>query len=255
MSSVTMLYAIMFYAATAVLLIGVVRKISIYARTPQPLKIPTTPAPITKAGVAWRVAKEVTVFESLFKSSKWTWLFGFMFHFALLLAFFRHLRYALSPESFLWPIINLEMVQAFGKYAGFVMVIGLLGLFGRRIFVDRVRYISSPSDYAMLLLIIGIAVTGLLMTFVEHTDVVMLKAFLLSLIYFDLNNIQAMPTDTILMVHLGLVIFLMFIFPISKLLHAPGVIFSPTRNQADNPREQRHINGWTADDSATSKPV
>jgi nitrate reductase gamma subunit len=253
MSSVTMLYAFLFYAASAVLIIGVARKISIYARTPQPLKIPTTPAPITKAGVAWRMAKEVTVFESLFKSSKWTWLFGFMFHAALLLAFFRHLRYALSPESFLWPIINLEMVQAFGKYAGFVMVIGLLGLFGRRIFVDRVRYISSPSDYAMLLLIIGIAVTGLLMSFVEHTDIVMLKAFLLSLIYFDFNNIQAMPTDTILMVHLGLVIFLMFIFPISKLLHAPGVFFSPTRNQADNPRERRHIDGWTADDSATTK--
>lgn len=255
MSSVTMLYAFLFYAASAVLLIGVVRKISIYARTPQPLKIPTTPAPITKVGVAWRLAKEVTVFESLFKSNKWTWAFGFIFHIALLLAFFRHLRYALSPESVLWPIIHLEIVQAFGKYAGFAMVVGLAGLFGRRLFVDRVRYISSPSDYAMLLLIIGIAITGLLMSFVAHTDIVMLKAFLLSLIYFDWGNIQALPTDNILLIHLGLVIFLMFIFPISKLLHAPGVFFSPTRNQADNPREQRHVQGWTADDSATSKPV
>ena len=26
----------------------------------------------------------------------------------------------------------------------------------------------------------------------------------------------------------------MIIFPISKLLHAPGLFFSPTRNQADN---------------------
>ncbi len=255
MSSVTMLYAVLLYVAFAVLLIGVVRKIVIYARTPQPLKIPTTPAPVTKAGVAWRIAKEVTVFESLFKSSKWTWIFGWMFHLSLLLAFFRHLRYALSPESFIWPIINLELVQALGKYAGFAMVVGLLGLIGRRIFVDRVRYITSPSDHLMLLLIIGIATTGLLMTFVERIDVIMLKSFLLSLVYFDWNNIQAMPTDTILMIHLGLVITLMFIFPISKLLHAPGVFFSPTRNQVDNPREHRHIQGWTADDSATSKPV
>ena len=255
MSSVTMLYAVLLYVAFAVLLIGVARKIVIYARTPQPLKIPTTPAPVTKAGVAWRIAKEVTVFESLFKSSKWTWIFGWMFHLSLLLAFFRHLRYALSPESFIWPIINLELVQALGKYAGFAMVVGLLGLIGRRIFVDRVRYITSPSDHLMLLLIIGIATTGLLMTFVERIDVIMLKSFLLSLVYFDWNNIQAMPTDTILMIHLGLVITLMFIFPISKLLHAPGVFFSPTRNQVDNPREHRHIQGWTADDSATSKPV
>ena len=39
----------------------------------------------------------------------------------------------------------------------------------------------------------------------------------------------------------------MLIFPISKLLHAPGVFFSPTRNQIDNPREQRHIAPWAAE--------
>jgi hypothetical protein len=33
---------------------------------------------------------------------------------------------------------------------------------------------------------------------------------------------------------------------ISKLLHAPGVFFSPGRNQADNPREQRHRAAWAA---------
>jgi hypothetical protein len=32
----------------------------------------------------------------------------------------------------------------------------------------------------------------------------------------------------------------MIVFPFSKLLHAPGVFFSPTRNQADNPREMRY---------------
>ena len=45
---------------------------------------------------------------------------------------------------------------------------------------------------------------------------------------------------------LGLVALLMIIFPISKLLHAPGVFFSPTRNQVDNPREKRHVAGWSA---------
>jgi hypothetical protein len=27
-------------------------------------------------------------------------------------------------------------------------------------------------------------------------------------------------------------------------LHAPGLFFSPTRNQVDNPREKRHIARW-----------
>ena len=44
----------------------------------------------------------------------------------------------------------------------------------------------------------------------------------------------------------ALVALLMVIFPISKLLHAPGVFFSPTRNQVDNPREHRHVAAWAA---------
>jgi nitrate reductase gamma subunit len=38
----------------------------------------------------------------------------------------------------------------------------------------------------------------------------------------------------------------MAIFPISKLLHAPGLFFSPTRNQADDARERRHLAPWAA---------
>ena len=248
--SASVVYALAFYAATAILVIGVVRKIVQYAKTPAPLKIPTMPAPVTQGGVVLRMASEVVLFNSLFKSNKWIWIFGWMFHFALLLAFFRHLRYVISPDSFLMPIIGLEIIQSFGKYAGFAMLAGLAGLFARRIFVDRVRYISSPSDYLMLLLIMGIATTGMLMSFVAHTDVILLKEFMLGLLVF---NIQPLPSDLNLLIHLALVITLMIIFPISKLLHAPGVFFSPTRNQVDNAREQRHIAPWAAELEADRK--
>ena len=232
----SILFAILFYAATAILVIGLTYKIRKYIKTPAPLKIPTTPAPTTKGGVVFRMIKEITIFESLFKSNKWIWLFGWLFHFGLLLVLLRHLRYFTDP---VWWWVAL--LQPFGKYAAFAMLFGLAGLLVRRIVVDRVRYISAPSDYLMLLLIIGIGVTGALMTFVTHTDIVTLKTYLLGLMVFD---IRTMPTDTILIIHLSLVILLMAIFPISKLLHAPGVFFSPTRNQVDNPRERRHIAPW-----------
>jgi len=45
-------------------------------------------------------------------------------------------------------------------------------------------------------------------------------------------------------VHLGLVAALMIVFPLSKLLHAPGVFFSPTRNQADDTRTRRYSASW-----------
>ncbi len=236
MTLLTIFYAVLFYIATGVLVIGVAAKIRSYAKVPAPLKIPTTPAPITTAGVGWRMAGEVIFFNSLFKSSKWTWIFGWAFHMTLLLVTLRHLRYFQEPVWF--PI---TLVQPFGTYAGFIMVASLGGLWARRWFVDRVRYISTPSDHLMLALLLAIGLTGLGMRFVAHTDIIAVKIFFLGLMRFSW---QPLPADPILLVHLALVALLMLIFPISKLLHAPGVFFSPTRNQADNAREVRHISAW-----------
>ena len=233
------IYAVLFYFAAAVFAVGLAYRIGLYARTPAPLKIPTTPAPVTRTGVVARLAKEVVFFESLFKASKWTWLFGWVFHAALLLVVLRHLRYFTEPVWF-W----VRWVQPFGLYAGFAMVAGLVGLWVRRLAVERVRYISAPSDHLMLLLLIGIAATGLMMKYVAHTDILSLKAFILGLIYFDWQEI---PADPVLLVHLSLVLVLMIIFPFSKLLHGPGLFFSPSRNQVDNPREKRHLAPWAAE--------
>lgn len=235
MTFVSILYGLLFWAATLVLVIGVGRRIYLYANIPAPLKIPTTPAPVTKGGVVWRMFREVVFFESLFRASKYTWIFAILFHMALWLVLIRHTRYFMDMNAV------LVFMQPFGKYASFAMVLGLVGLWARRIFVDRVRYISAPSDHLMLALIIGIGLSGMMMTFVTKADVTQVKAFFQGLMYFDW---QPLPADPIVLVHLFLVAVLMLIFPISKLLHAPGVFFSPTRNQVDNPREQRHISDW-----------
>ncbi len=236
MSFLTIVFALLFYTATIVLVGGIAYRVYIYARTPAPLKIPTTPAPVTRGGVAVRMLKEITIFESLFKSNKWIWLFGWLFHAALLLVLLRHLRYFTEPVWW-W----VELIQPFGKYAAFAMLAGLFGLWARRLLVDRVRYISAPSDHLMLLLLIAIGISGVMMTFVAHTDIVALKAFFLGLLRF---NWQPFPSDIFLIIHLTLVAVLMIVFPFSKLLHAPGVFFSPTRNQVDNPRERRHVAPW-----------
>lgn len=238
MSTASVAFALLFYAATAIFVIGLAARIVDYARTPAPLKIPTTPAPATRGGVALRMLREVVFFESLFKASLWTWLGGWLFHASLALVLARHLRYFTEP---VWGWVAL--LQSVGVLAGFVMVAALLGLAARRLFVDRVRYISTPSDHLMLLLLIAIGASGLAMKYVFHTDVVAVKVFFLGLMRFDW---QDLPPDFMLYVHLLLVAALMIVFPFSKLLHAPGVFFSPTRNQADNPRERRHLAPWAA---------
>ncbi len=234
----SIVFAILFYLATLLLVVGLIYRISTYARTPAPLKIPTTPAPTTNTGVVLRMTREVVFFESLFKANLWTWGLGWLFHASLLLVLMRHLRYFTEP---VWEWVAL--IQPFGMYAGITMLLGLCGLWARRLFVERIRYISTPSDHLMLLLLIGIAATGLMMKFLVHTDVIAVKGYFLGLMHLD---IQMLPADLLLFAHLSLVASLLIVFPFSKLLHAPGVFFSPTRNQKDNPRESRHLSAWAA---------
>ena len=238
MSLLTVVYALLFYLATGMLVLGVAHRCWRYARTPQPLKIPIPPAPSTRRGVVLRMLLEVTLFRSLFRSSKWTWLFGWVFHAALLAVLLRHLRYFTEPVWF-W----VDLIQPIGLYAGFALLAGLAGLWARRLLVDRVRYISSPSDHLMLALLMAIAASGLAMKYLAHTDVVALKAFFLGLMVFDW---QPLPSDPVLLVHLMLVASLMIVFPLSKLLHAPGIFFSPSLNQVDDARERRHTAGWSS---------
>jgi nitrate reductase gamma subunit len=234
----SIVFAILFYFATLLLVVGLIYRINTYARTPAPLKIPTTPAPTTTGGVVLRLTREVVFFESLFKANLWIWSTGWLFHASMALVALRHLRYFTDP---VWGWV--AFIQPFGMYAGITMLLGLCGLWWRRLFVERIRYISTPSDHLMLLLLIGIAASGLLMTFVVHTDVIAVKGYFLGLMHLD---IQVLPADLLLSVHLFLVVSLLVAFPFSKLLHAPGVFFSPTRNQKDDPREKRHLSAWAA---------
>ena len=124
-----------------------------------------------------------------------------------------------------------------------VMLVGLVGLWARRFLVSRIRYISSLSDHLMLTLLVMIGLSGLTMKYVAPTDIIAVKAFFLGLLRFE---IQPLPTEPSLLLHLGLVVALMIIFPFSKLLHVPGIFFSPSLNQTDDAREKRHLPPWSA---------
>jgi nitrate reductase gamma subunit len=239
MSFATIFFGVLFYAATLIGVTGVLARVASYARTPAPLKIPTTPAPTTATGVVLRMLRETVLFESLFKSSLWTWVFGWLFHASLALVLLRHLRYFTEP---VWGWV--AAMQPFGIWAAFAMVAGLAGLWVRRFAVDRILYISTPSDHLMLSLLVAIAASGIAMKFVFPTDIVAVKAFFLGLMLFEW---QPLPASAPLYIHLTLVALLIAIFPYSKLLHAPGIFFSPSRNQADNPREHRHLAPWAAE--------
>lgn len=241
-SLLTVVFTLLAYAAGAVFIAGFLAKIIKYAKTPSPLKIPTTPAPTTAPGVAVRLLGDVVLFRNLFKGNKWTWIGGIVFHYAFLLVVIRHFRY------FTYPVGGWTMsMQDAGIYAGFLLPVAVLYLFMRRTTVDRTVFISSLADYFALALIFGIAITGLMMKYYVRPFMVDVKGFVYGLV--TLNPSKA-PADPVFLLHFTLVMLLLAYFPFSKLMHAGGIFFSPSRNQTDNPREIRHVNPWSPNPGA-----
>lgn len=241
-SLLTIIVSAMAYGAAAIFILGFLGRVVKYAKTPSPLKIPTTPAPITPIGVVSRMFQDVVVFKSLFKGNKWTWIGGMVFHYAFLVVVLRHLRYFFYPEP-AW-VMGLQVA---GIYAGIILPLAALYLLMRRTTVDRTMFVSSLADYFVLFLILGIAVTGLLMKFYVRPFMVDVKGFVYGLVTLNPSNV---PFEPVFLIHLVLVLTLLAYFPFSKLMHAGGLFFSPTRFQCDNPREKRHINPWSPNLSA-----
>jgi nitrate reductase gamma subunit len=264
------------YAACAILLAGICARIWRWAATPVPFRIPTTcgqqksldwikPAtfdnPSTGMGAAARMALEVLLFRSLFRNtrskvaegkvsfgeSKYLWLGALGFHWALLMILLRHLRLLVEPVPGF--VLALQRVDGFFQvglpvvYASDVIVIAALAyLLLRRMREPLVRYISFFTDYFALFLLLGIAISGVLMRHAARVDVAAVKQFALGLATF--HPAIGLALSPLFMVHLMLASALAAYFPFSKLMHMGGVFLSPTRNLANNNRSQRYINPW-----------
>jgi nitrate reductase gamma subunit len=219
-----------------------------------------------------RMALEILFFRSLFRNTrfemkeggnrfsyiweKWLWLFSLAFHWSFLVVLVRHLRFFTEPVPFF--VQWLEYLDAFFRVevVNPVLQIGLPGIFTsglvllaaatfllfRRMFIAQVKYISQPADFFPLFLIIGIAVTGIMMRYFNKMDIVGIKEFTMGLVTFR----PAIPEGVggLFYVHLFFVCVLLMYFPFSKLMHLGGIFMSPTRNMANNTRAKRHVNPW-----------
>ena len=123
-----------------------------------------------------------------------------------------------------------------------VFLCALLYLLYRRLAHAQVRYISLPEDYFALFLLLGIAGSGFWMRHLAHTDIAGVKELAMWLVHFA--PVVPAGIEPLFYGHLFLVCVLLMYFPLGKLIHAPGVFLSPTRNLANNNRAVRHVNPW-----------
>ena len=224
--------------------------------------------PATFKDLVGRMALEVFAFRSLFRnlrtelrkdpdnpegarlihwSYKWLWLGAIAFHYAFLVVLLRHLRFFTEPvPGFLHLIDSVDGFMYFFTpvvyMSGVVLVVAAAYLLARRITNPMLRYISLAADYFPLLLILGIAISGILMRYVYKVDIVAVKELVMSLV--ALHPKVPAGIGPIFFVHLFLVSALIAYFPFSKLMHAPGVFLSPSRNMVSNNRWVLHVNPW-----------
>ena len=190
---------------------------------PCPCRCLSPPRP--RPGREWCFACSAkgVLFETLFRASRWTWAFGWLFHAALLLVLLRHAWLFVDPvPGWVEPLLGA------GKWLSALLLASLAGLLGRRLLVARVRYVSVPSDYLMLLLILAIGGSGAWLGHFDPRSLGLAREFALGLVGFEA---RPLPFDPVLWLHLGGAGLLAALLPFSKLLHAPGVFLSPTRRR------------------------
>ena len=265
------------YGAIAVFLGGFVWRVLRWAAVPVPFRIPSTAGqqrslpwiepnrldnPATVLGVVGRMLLEVLLFRSLIRNTRtrlaqdgrpiyvtslWLWLGAMALHWSLLVILLRHLRLVTEPVP--GPVLLVLELDGFLQLGiptlqltTVLFLLALLFLIARRLVAPRIRYLSLANDYFPLWLLLGIAFSGFLLRHVSRVDVATVKDYALGMVQF--HPVPLASLDPLFYGHLFLVCVLLLVFPFSKLMHAGGVFFSPTRNLANNSRGVRHVNPW-----------
>ncbi|HXX58060.1 MAG TPA: sulfate reduction electron transfer complex DsrMKJOP subunit DsrM [Thermodesulfovibrionales bacterium] len=268
------------YAAVITFIGGFVLKVLRWGSAPVPFCIPSTCGqqkslpwikqnrlenPSGTLGVIGRMALEVLLFRSLFRNlktqlhegsklaygeAKWLWLAGLAFHWSFLIIVVRHLRFFMEKvPAAVQGIEGLDSFMQIGVPLFFisdgVIIAAVTYLFLRRVFIPQLKYISLPADYFPLFLILGIAVSGVLMRYFFKVNIEGVKELTMGLVSFHPIDLKKMEEiGGIFYVHLFLISILFAYFPFSKLMHMGGVFLSPTRNMPNNSRMVRHVNPW-----------
>jgi nitrate reductase gamma subunit len=265
------------YAAIAAFIAGFVYRVLKWARSPVPFHIPTVcgqgkslpwikadniESPYDRSGLISRIALEVLFFRSLFWNERvrlkeaykllysrnlYLWFGGLAFHWSLLIILLRHLRFFLEPvPSFVIFIQALDgifqSIVPIIYNSDVIIMAALIYLFLRRLTNTQIRYLSLPSDYFALLLLLTVVISGLLMRLFFKADLVRVKEWAMGMLSFH----PTLPEGVGLLfyIHLFFVALLIGYFPISKLMHMAGIFLSPTLNLRNDSRMRRHVNPW-----------
>ncbi|MCQ2559733.1 MAG: respiratory nitrate reductase subunit gamma [Clostridia bacterium] len=224
------------YITVAVFVIGILYRLGRWVRARIVHNITLAPFPKNNGQVVAVFAKEVIFFRSLFKSDKAVWAGGWIMHVALFSVIGGHIMGigTLGKQFFYMGMTTEAMSEnlssLLGTSFGIIVFAALIYLLVRRISITKVKLVSSPSDYLMLVLLILIVGVGDLMRMGElagfhgwGVDYATALTYVQNLAFFQSISGTDIVLYPLFTIHLLLVQILLMVFPFSKLMHVLGM--------------------------------
>jgi nitrate reductase gamma subunit len=218
------------YIAVIVLIGGVAYQVYRWRQSsPVPVHLSLFPRPESRLGRLGDAIVDMFTLRGLFRVNTLLWAGGFIMHVGLLLLIVGHIR-VVTDFYFLWDLLGWgeEELHTFslwaGLTAGFLFMVPLLYLLPRR-FAGSVKFLSTPEDYFVLVLLAAIAITGMHMRMVLEVDQHAMREFMQGLYKFSWKPVPESAGVSFLW-HFALVQLLMIYFPFGKLLHTIGSVFN-----------------------------
>jgi nitrate reductase gamma subunit len=218
------------YIAVIVLIAGVAYKgYKWRQRKPVPAHLSLYPRPDSRIGRVGDTLLDMFTMRGLLKVNRLLWVGGFLMHVGLLLLIMGHIR-VVTDFYFLWDWLGWGDAETHtfsaiaGLTAGFLFMIPLFYLFVRR-FSGSVKFLSTPEDYFVLVLLVGIAITGMHMRTVLEVDQHAMREFMQGLYKFSWKPVPESAGISFIW-HFVLVQLLMIYFPFGKLIHTIGSFFN-----------------------------
>jgi nitrate reductase gamma subunit len=218
------------YIAVIVLVGGVAYQLYRWQQSkPVPAHLSLFPRPEGRFGRLADTLVDMFTMKGLLRVNRLLWVGGFIMHVGLLLLILGHIR-VVTDFYFLWDWLRWgeEELHTFslvaGLTAGFLFMIPLFYLLLRR-FGGSVKWLSTPEDYFVLVLLVGVAITGMHMRMVLEVDQHAMREFMQGLYKFSWKPVPESAGISFIW-HFALVQLLMIYFPFGKLLHTIGSVFN-----------------------------
>jgi nitrate reductase gamma subunit len=188
--------------------------------------------------VALFIAIIVTVYRSIYRpfsisslssqllERRWLFWGSIPFHWGITIILAGHLVAILIPQSILlWNAepLRLYLLELTGIGLALWATLGMLVLLWRRVSIARIRAVSTPMDYVVVLLLLVSMVTGILIASVyrwgSYWFTGIFTPYIWSILTFQPNAASLVPLPFTIKLHVFNFYLLALAFPFSRLVH------------------------------------